>query len=506
MTGSPPSNWRKTRVASLLALLMIATGWKFQPSRYDRKAWFADYGYLQRQIGELYANLDWTAEKGSPDLRKLDRDVTAALQNARSDDEARTILRGFVRAFGDGHMSLLQADAPAVDPKPSPDVLLSRFTPPETACEALRFNHWGEQEFPFRLEGTPGFRRAGGANSFASAILDFEGRRFGLVRIGSFETKDFLGACLREWPLFRQKLAGTCERDCRGEFERRVADRLLGEIEARIRQLDHAGSQILIVDLTNNPGGDGWFSPAAQLFSAERLRPLRAAYVKNRLTVGRLQSDRGEIAHYLATRSPDSRLRAILEDAICRLDDVVAEAERPCDPLFIWAGRSRQSGCTRLTTRELYRTGVFGRYEGALLPFAVQASVCFDAVYRSVQGAWHGPVSVLIDGNTASSAEAFAGLLRYRAGALLVGRHSSSCGGGWTFGLRPWTLPESGMQLYMPDTVEYWPDGANAREGLAPDVPTRWRPRENPALMAKQLLKALRSVDFPAASPASISQ
>lgn len=503
MTRSPQSTrrWPKTRVASLLALLMIATGWKYRPEHYDRTKWYQDYYYLRDHIDEMYANLDWTLERGSPDLRKLDNDVTEALKNARSDDEARTILRGFIRAFGDGHMSLLKADAPPVDREPPPDVLLSRFTAPETACGALGFIDWGEQPFSFRLEGTPGFRLRGGTNSFAGAVLDFEGRRFGLVRIGSFEAKDFRGACLREWLVFRGKLPGTCERDCRDDFERRVADRLLGEIEARIRQLDRAGSQILVVDLADNSGGDGWFGPAAQLFSARRLSPFRASFVKNHLTVGALRRDRRETVNYLA-KMPDSTQRAMLEDAICRIDDLIAESEGPCE-LFIWIGRSQQAGCTRLTTRELYSTGLFGRYEGAALPFAVQATVFYDAVYRSVPGAWHGPVAILINGNTASSAESFAGLLKYRAGAILVGRHSSNCGGGWTLGRRPWTLPNSGMKLYMPDTVDYWPDGANAREGLDPDVPTRWRPRENRALMAKQLLKALRSVDF---APAPVSE
>jgi len=497
MSGIPQSNrlWPKTRVASLLALLLVATGWKFRPPGFDPRRWLTDKAYIERQLRERYVNLDWAAERGSPDPRKLDRDVTVALRNARSDGEARTILRGFVRSFGDGHMGLRRANAPSLTPEADPDVLLSRFTPAKTACRALKFDRSAEETLSFRFEGNPGFRPREGDSSFASAVLDFEGRRFGFVRIGSFSERHYAGACLREWPFFRETLRGTCEADCRFKFDLRVTDRLLREIAARIRELERAGTQILVIDVTGNPGGHGWYRLAAQLFSARRLPPLRAAYVKNPDTVDSLAEDRRQVAHYLR-RNLAPALRSTLEQAVCRLDDLIAEAKIPCDSTYIWAGRPRQAGCSRLTTRPLYDAGVLDSYDGPGLPFEVQSGIFFDAVYRPPQPVWHGPVAVLIDEDTASAAELFAGILKHVGGVTLVGRHSASTGSGWSLGRRPWILPESKMQLYIPDTVAYWPDGANAREGLEPDIPTRWRPGEDPTLMGKQLLKALRSLDF----------
>jgi hypothetical protein len=477
---------------------MVATAWKFQPPRFNRKAWFSDYGYMKERIADQYANLDWAAERGSPDPVKLDRVLTAALQKARSDDEARMILRGFVRAFGDGHMSLRRADAPPLERTPSPDVLLSAFTPAKVACESLGFDRSGEQEFPFRIEGRSPMRIRRGGNSFASGVLDFEGRRFGFIRVGSFREKAFRGACEREWSLFRQGLKGTCESACRFRFELRVADRLLREIEARIHELERSGSRILVVDVTGNHGGHAWYRSAAQLFTTTVLPPLRASYVRNERTTEALEEARQQIAHYIATRSPPPDLRTSLDQAICRIEDLVSESKRPCFAFVTWAVSLRQSGCTRLTTRTLFSTGVLDSYDGPPLPIGVQSELYWDAVYHPVGPVWHGSLALLVDEETASGAELFAGLLSRQAGATLVGRHTASTGGGWSLGRQAWVLPESKMQLYLPDTVNYWPDGANAREGLDPDVPTRWRPDEDPALMGKQLLKALRSVDFPA--------
>jgi hypothetical protein len=488
--------WRKTSVAAVVALLMLGASLKFRWKRYDYKAWMEDYNFVHERIGRFYANLDWAAERGTPDLHRIDWQTVHALEYASSDDEAQKTMRGFVRAFGDGHMWLRRANAPPLDPEPAPHLLLSRFTSPEQACEALGFNDSGQQSFPFQLEGVARFRMRAGANSFASGVLDFEGRRFGLLRIGSFDEKDFRGACRREWFVFRQTLAGTCEPDCRSTFDLRVAGRLLREIAAGIRQLDQAGSQILVVDVTGNSGGRGWHRSAAQLFSAKYLPHLRASYVRNSRTLESLEDDRKRIQRYLLHSNPSPEVRTTLEDALCRISDLAAEAEKPCDAAWFWGGRSRQSGCTRLTTRPFYSSGYLDRYDGPQLPDEIQRRVFSDGIYGPTRFAWRGPVVVLIDEDSASAAELFAGNLQHLAGSILIGRPTAATGSGWTLGRVAWILPRSKMQLYMPDTVEYWPGGENAREGLVPDVPTRWSRNEDPMKMAKELLEALRSVDF----------
>jgi hypothetical protein len=391
-------------------------------------------------------------------------------------------------------MALLPASAPPLDPEPAPELILSRFTTPEDACKGLGFNPSGEQEFPFQLEKISSLHAR--ANSFASGSLEFEGRRFGFLRIGSLDEQNFQSACRREWRAYRQTLSGTCGSDCRINFHFLVARRLLREIAARIRQLDQAGSQVLVVDVTGNPGGSGWYRWAAQLFSAKYLSPLRIGYVKNWRTVEFFEDDRRRIVSYLLRGKPGPELRAQLEEALCRLDDLLAEAEKPCDASSFWSGRARQAGCTRLTTRPLYTSGLLDRYDGPPLPVDVQYRVFFDGIYGSARSAWRGPVLILVDQDTGSFAELFAGSLQRLAGAVVIGRPTSASGGGWNLGRQAWVLPRSKMQFYLPDTVAYWPDGENARSGLVPDVPIRWRRNEDPVTMGKQLLEALRSVDF----------
>jgi len=275
--------------------LLTAAAWKYRPKPYDPKIWLGDYEELRGRIGRLYANLDWSAAKGGTDLRELHAETYHALVYARSDEEAGQVLRQFVRAFQDPHIGLRWAASPPLDPPPSRE-MLSRFTPAEKACADLGYRD-GTGDFAFALDEKAGFRRLPGANSFPAALLDVGGRRFGLLRIGSFSERNYRGACLREWPRFRQTLPGTSEPSCQRDFSVSVSGRLLRELAWRARQVRHAEAGALLIDLTDNGGGHSWYRRAAELFAPGPVPPFRAALVKSAHTAESLQEDRQTVFH-----------------------------------------------------------------------------------------------------------------------------------------------------------------------------------------------------------------
>jgi hypothetical protein len=498
----PARRFARERLAALVAILTAASAWKFRPpDRHLAERWLKDYREMREALSAGYAHLEWTVERGQPSLVEMDRKVREALNHAHSDREARWILRTALRSFGDGHMGLLPASV-QLDP-PDREGTLSRYTSPERACSCLNYDGEREAEFPFNLKNFPGFRPLGGLNTLSAGVLDFEGRRFGLLRIDSFDERNFRDTCRREWRRYREMLTGTCGEDCRDDFRLRVTNRLIDQLESRIRQLSEAGAQILVVDVTDNGGGYDWYAPSAQLLSGHRLSPLRASYVKSGHTLGSLRYRRKRILEYLARRDTSAAQRPALEVALCRVDDLIAEAQMPCWNRLAWQGRSRQAGCSNLTSRELYGSGILDHDEGSPLPLEIERLIYFQGIYRPVQPAWRGPVAVLVDNDTASAAEFFAGALKFQAGAVLLGRHTASTGGGWSFWREPWQLPNSKLNLYMPDTVEYWPDGSDSREGLEPDVPVRWLTRA-PEVMGRQLLKALRALNTSASPTAEV--
>jgi len=154
------------------------------------------------------------------------------------------------------------------------------------------------------------------------------------------------------------------------------------------------------------------------------------------------------------------------------------------------------AGLLAPATRPLFATGLFERDPDVDLPFEVDQILYVDHAYPRTSSAWSGPVAVLVDDGSASASELFAASLKFSAGAVLLGRHTASAGSGWSLGRASWPLTRSGMNLYLPDTVEYWPDGANAREGLEPDIRIPSRPREHPDLTARWLRKTLTTLSF----------
>ena len=320
------------------------------------------------------------------------------------------------------------------------------------------------------------------------------GRRFGFLRIGSFAERNYLGACLREWPRFRQTLPGTCEGDCQLQFGISVSSRLLRELAWRVRQLRQAGADGLLIDVTRNRGGYPWYRRAAEVLAPGPVLPFRAALVKGAFAAWSLKDDRQRLFHFVATHRLAAPERAVFDQAFCRLDDLIAEAEHPCGAGALWTGEPGKLGCARLTTRPHFATGLFESDPGADVPFGVARVLYVDHVYPPVPSAWNGPIAVLVDERTTSAGELFAASLKFSAGAVLLGRHTASSGSGWSLGRRPWTLLRTGMNLYLPDTAEYWPDGANAREGLEPDLRILSRPRDHPDLTARWLVRIVPSL------------
>jgi hypothetical protein len=162
----------------------------------------------------------------------------------------------------------------------------------------------------------------------------------------------------------------------------------------------------------------------------------------------------------------------------------------------VWDGEPWRLSCSRLTNRPYFDGGVLESDPGGHLPFEVAQAIHVAGIYPRLPAAWDGPVAVLMDEDTASAAEYFAGLLKFGAGAVLLGRHTANAGGGWSLGRYGWGLNNSGMTLYMPDTAECWPTGENARVGLEPDVRSPLPPWENPAFTAAWLARTLRSLDL----------
>jgi hypothetical protein len=86
------------------------------------------------------------------------------------------------------------------------------------------------------------------------------------------------------------------------------------------------------------------------------------------------------------------------------------------------------------------------------------------------EGAWDGPLAVLVDGATASASEDLVVWLKESGAAVILGERTHGAGCGYVNGGAPAHLAPIGWTVLMPNCARIMTDGTNEVEGIAPDV------------------------------------
>ncbi|ADO69923.1 hypothetical protein [Stigmatella aurantiaca] len=127
----------------------------------------------------------------------------------------------------------------------------------ETACAAMGAKA-RPPGAPYEGEPVPGFEPlAAPPNAFPAGLLSLgSGKRWGGGRIPLFSGEAYPTTCAAAWDAWRQGKEGFCEGECRWRFEEEaVAPRLLADLPARVRQLQAAQVEGMVLDLMGNGGG-----------------------------------------------------------------------------------------------------------------------------------------------------------------------------------------------------------------------------------------------------------
>lgn len=160
--------------------------------------------------------------------------------------------------------------------------------------------------------------------------------------------------------------------------------------------------------------------------------------------------------------------RALLERALAEQSRLEREAAVNCDRSLVWT--TGAAACSSLIRRS--GGGLAGYVPPGVVNGLESAGVLFgEENLRLREGAWTGPVAILMDGRTASASEQFAALLRDNGAAVLLGQRSLGAGCGYINGGIQSRLPHSGLVVKMPDCARFRASGENELAGLEPDVP-----------------------------------
>ncbi|MNK93001.1 carboxy-terminal protease [compost metagenome] len=277
-------------------------------------------------------------------------------------------------------------------------------------------------------------------------------------------------------------------------LERAITKAWYAELAALLRSFETREVDAVLVDIGGNGGGDDSGDIATRLFSGRPLQsspllikrgPAAESYLKEQL----------EQIDYGLSLNPDAAGTQLLSQARRQLESQPA-ASTDCDLSWVW--REQRQWNPSGSCSDLVQIGTAG---GPLATLAADAipqpriarrlSWSIDA--RDHWGAWTGPVYVLVDGRTASSAEMFAATLQNNGAAKVMGVPSAGAGCGAMGPDGRVVLATTQMVFSFPTCVRLRPDGSDEVAGLAPDILLRPTQGESRRARAARLFRTIEA-------------
>lgn len=463
-------------VAAIAGLALTMGSAQGQTPGWDAAPWLADVAQMREAFETKYANREWLeTERGIPIARSFDQ-LSAQIQGAGSDAEARAILDRAIRRIGDGHVALRWPRPRAADAGAPP--ASSAAASAATLCQSIGYRAGPGQ--PGVASALARYRPLATRGVLDAGTVSIGGQTLGVLRIPLFDPHAFPPLCIDAVAALDLPVDKPCDDSCRNAVITHAYATLTRDLDARLAQLRAAGATSLLIDLTGNAGGSEWAEAAARMVTPKRLTSAPVGFVRG----PHWSSNWGSLAERLrgwAETAPEkdrAKLLALAEKA----DAARKVADTPCEPAkgCAWLGRAG------------YATGLVGSAragEWLGTPWGAWVFSAGQHAYR--EGVWRGPVMVLVDQESWSAAEQFTALLQDSQVATIVGARTGGAGCGYTWGGTPTVLKHSGATLMLPDCARFRADGSNEVAGIVPDVTIGWRATDSVAFRSRLLAAAL---------------
>jgi len=478
----------------VLACLIAYSSLAAPVADFDRDAWLRDYALMKQTVEQRYSNLAWFASiEGGLDLPALDQKTLTTLKAATSDQDAQRALLTFVESFHDGHFSWLRPRAPQNPAAEKPAEPVISRQDPVGGCAALHYGAVPRAAFSASFDSLPGFEliAEGDGVPFRSGVLTEGNPRIsvGIVRIPEFES-NYRAFCLEAWG--QNDMWSQDGKLIRGVLDRTVDQRWYDAIASLLGKFKARGVAAVLIDIGDNSGGGDSGDIAARLFTAIQLHSASLWMSQNLAASGAYFDE--QIAELRRALKFDAQNKQVTES----LSWFTAQKERlaePCPMDWVWHERRRWNA---ETCRRIVEAGSAG---GPLAYLArnnvadtrIAQRLHWPASQTSLWSSWTGPLYVLTDNKTYSSAEMFAAVLQNNGAAKMVGTQTGGDGCGFMNHTEPLVLPHSGLRFRIPNCVRIRADGTDEVAGIKPDIPIPVKDGEDSKARAGRIFSAVSS-------------
>jgi hypothetical protein len=440
---------------------------------FDRKPWLADLAQMRTAFATKYSDLEFEILDREIDMNALFADAGTRIEAADSDGDARAAFERLIRKIDDGHVEI---HWPQSAPVPAPTTQTDR-------CRALGYN---SVMFAKPLAAlAPGYRAIPAPAEFASGVLEADGHKVGVLKIGLFSPKGTPELCADALRALSIDPNTPCDDACDDRVENWGAAQMTRDLESALHAIDRSGAETLLVDVAGNGGGTEW-AEAAMRMTTSRLEAEHIAFVRGAHWAEQFSQLSQDLHKAAGKARPGDR--AFLLKLAQEADAKREVALTPCDSEPLWNGKRPACGWLG---EGFYGSGLVAAADPAELQGKSWAPLVFYAAeFPYEEGVWRKPLLVLIDGGTGSAASQFAAVLQDNRAAIILG--SPAIGGcGHTNGGTPTILANSKAELIVPDCVRYRADGSNEADGIEPDVLVGFAPGDGPHRKAARMLAML---------------
>jgi C-terminal processing protease CtpA/Prc len=260
----------------------------------------------------------------------------------------------------------------------------------------------------------------------------------------------------------------------------------------QIAALKAVGISALMIDVGDNSGGDDHGDQFARLLTGRPVRSARLLVTANKAGKDYADEQLASLNAAIATSPPKVAL-----DALTQARDFFIKAgeasKQSCDLSWVWKEQRPWAGkdCKRLID-----AGYAGGYlatlpQGAFgdqnIAYRLSVASSFDEFW----GLWTGPLYVLTDGKSYSSAEMFTAVVQDNHIGKTIGTTTGGDGCGFMGEDIRQTLPHSGLRMRIPNCVRLRADGSNEVSGIAPDIPIVAMEGEDGRQRGERLIEAV---------------
>lgn len=483
--------------ALVFLAILVAGGYAFAAndevpkikSVYSKKGWSDDFAFLKENLERYYANLQWFASpQGGVDLPELARRTSELLHNARDDEEAAAAIRLFVQRIHDGHLREVPKVLPILPKLKEPIKPDFKSLTVDQACAAAGFSLVNGDSFSLPFESIKGFSliSSGYENGFRTGIyITEDGKRIGVLRLASFRETDYPAVCRQIWTQLKNEKTELSERAIRAE----MSYQWLATLSGAVMSLKQRNAQVLVIDLAGNGGGNDSGDWSTRIFSSKAINSAPLLLVS--AVAERYANDQISKLTRSKEVAPGERpdLVQLAEEKLGYFEQGKRISAANCDMSWVWA----QQRPWLSNSCGLVRSG----FASGAVPFLAKVSddlvdytmyIYWPAISDPYQGTWSRNTYVLIDGQTASSAEMFAATMVDNGAARTIGSRTRGSGCGNMMPPKVITLPNSGMRFRIPDCVRLRRDGTDEVAGIEPNIPVEITEGESPRARGARLM------------------